>query len=153
MQSVALNILRILIGWHFLYEGLIKLFSPFWSARSYLLDSGGFLADFFKYLAGSPAILAIIDPVNIWLLIIIGLALMLGVQTRYAALTGGILLFLYYLVQPPLIGIIYQITSPGSSLIVNPLLIEICALFVIYASPRESIWGVEQLVKLIRKDH
>jgi len=32
------TILRIFIGWHFLYEGLAKLFSP-WSSAGYLMES------------------------------------------------------------------------------------------------------------------
>ena len=152
MQAVALNTLRLVVGWHILYEGLIKLFNPGWSARPYLLDAGGFLAGLFSYIADSPAVMAVIDPLNIWLLIIIGLALILGVKTKYSALTGGILLFLYYLVQPPFAGIDYQVSAPGESLIVNPLLIEVCALFVLYASPHVSMWGVEKIISSIKKD-
>jgi uncharacterized membrane protein YphA (DoxX/SURF4 family) len=34
-----LTILRILVGWHFLYEGIVKLFNPSWSASAFLLES------------------------------------------------------------------------------------------------------------------
>jgi len=34
-----LTVLRILIGWHFLYEGIAKLLSPAWTAKYYLLGS------------------------------------------------------------------------------------------------------------------
>lgn len=151
MQTIALNILRIFIGWHILYEGVTKLFIPGWSARSYLLDSGGFLEGIFRYIGESPAILRIVDPVNIWLLILIGLALMLGIKTRYAALAGSVLLLFYYLAQPPLLGITYQINAPGSALIVNPLLIEIGALFVLFSSADSSAWGLDSLLTKDKK--
>ena len=34
-----LTILRIFVGWHFLYEGIVKLFNPDWSSASYLMES------------------------------------------------------------------------------------------------------------------
>ena len=146
MQTIALNVLRLFVGWHILYEGLSKLFVPGWSARSYLMDSGGLLEGFFRYLGESPALLSIINPVNIWLLILIGLALILGLKSRYAALAGCILLLFYYLAQPPLLGITYQINAPGSALLVNPLLIEIGALFVLYTIEESSAWGVDSII-------
>ena len=40
-QITLLTVLRVMIGWHFLYEGLVKIFSPAWSAESYLKASVG----------------------------------------------------------------------------------------------------------------
>jgi thiosulfate dehydrogenase [quinone] large subunit len=37
----AVVVLRVLIGWHFLYEGVSKLTTPGWSAAGYLLQSRG----------------------------------------------------------------------------------------------------------------
>ena len=31
-QTTALVVLRVLIGWHFLYEGLAKLGNPYWTS-------------------------------------------------------------------------------------------------------------------------
>ena len=39
-QMIAVVVLRILIGWHFLYEGLSKLMNPGWSAAGYLSTPG-----------------------------------------------------------------------------------------------------------------
>lgn len=46
-QILALTILRITIGWHFLYEGLLKVINPEWSAVSYLNNSTGPFASIF----------------------------------------------------------------------------------------------------------
>ena len=46
-QTGVLVVLRVLIGWHFLYEGLVKLMNPYWSSAGYLVESKGFLSDFF----------------------------------------------------------------------------------------------------------
>jgi uncharacterized membrane protein YphA (DoxX/SURF4 family) len=44
--------LRLVIGWHFLIEGLDKLHSPSWSSEVYLREAGGPLAPRFRELAG-----------------------------------------------------------------------------------------------------
>lgn len=44
--------LRLVIGWHFLIEGLEKLHSPNWTSEAYLRESTGPLAPRFRALAG-----------------------------------------------------------------------------------------------------
>jgi uncharacterized membrane protein YphA (DoxX/SURF4 family) len=44
--------LRLVIGWHFLIEGLDKLASPTWSSEAYLREASGPLAPHFRELAG-----------------------------------------------------------------------------------------------------
>ena len=44
--------LRLVIGWHFLIEGLEKLHSPTWSSEVYLREASGPLAPHFRELAG-----------------------------------------------------------------------------------------------------
>ena len=51
VQLSSLVILRILIGWHFLYEGFSKLFNPNWTAAGFLLDSKGIFSWFFISMA------------------------------------------------------------------------------------------------------
>ena len=43
---IAITVMRVLVGWHFLYEGVAKLTSPAWSAEGYLKQSRGPLAEF-----------------------------------------------------------------------------------------------------------
>ncbi|GEM_PF-1209197 len=44
--------LRLVIGWHFLIEGIEKLHTPTWSSEAYLRESSGPLAPRFRALAG-----------------------------------------------------------------------------------------------------
>lgn len=44
--------LRLVIGWHFLVEGLEKLHTPSWSSEGYLREASGPLAPRFRALAG-----------------------------------------------------------------------------------------------------
>ena len=47
LRSAPLVLLRIIIGWHFLYEGLTKLLYPGWTSAGYLKGSTGPLAPIF----------------------------------------------------------------------------------------------------------
>jgi len=99
------TLLRIAIGWHFLYEGLVKLLNPNWSSAPFLFESTWIFSGFFKSLAANPNLLSIVDFLNIWGLILIGTGLFLGLLTRPAAISGAILLFFYFIAQPPFTGI------------------------------------------------
>ena len=145
-QLTALVLLRILIGWHFLYEGLAKLINPYWTSAGYLLESEWIFAGLFKALAGQPTLLAFVDFVNIWGLIIIGTVLMAGLLNRPAVIAGITLLVLYYLTQPPLIGLESSLPAEGSYLVVNKNLIEVAALLVLYLFPTGHIIGIDRLI-------
>src|SRR3989304_8858046 len=54
-RLIALATLRVFVGWHFLYEGLVKLFNPHWTAAEYLAQSQGPFSGGFPWLgAGRP---------------------------------------------------------------------------------------------------
>jgi len=145
-QLTVLVLLRMLIGWHFLYEGVVKLYNPSWSAGGFLADSKWIFADFFQSLAANPQTLEVVNFLNVWGLIAIGLGLMLGIFSRAAAVGGMLLLAMYYLSHPPFIGLKYALPAEGSYLIVNKNLIELFALAVIYALPTSRIIGIDRLV-------
>ena len=141
-----LVVLRVLIGWHFLYEGFVKLLNPNWSSVGYLLDSEGFLSGFFETIASNPSSLAVADFLNMWGLIAIGLGLMLGCLTRVAIISGITLLAFYYLSHPPFIGLKYAMPTEGSYLIVNKILIELFALVVLYLFPSSRQIGLDKFL-------
>jgi len=145
-QLTMLVILRVIIGWHFLYEGIAKLINPNWSSVGFLIDSKGFLSGLFYFLAGNPDILNVVDFLNIWGLIAIGLGLILGCFTRVAIISGIVLLSFYYLSHPPFVGLKYATPSEGSYLLVNKMLIEIFSLVVLYFFPTGKIIGIDRLI-------
>ena len=85
---IAITVLRVLVGWHFLYEGIAKLTSSSWSAAGYLKQARGPFADLFKWLASQPNLLANADLITMWGLTIVGVLLILGLFTRLASLGG-----------------------------------------------------------------
>ena len=145
-QLILLVTLRVVIGWHFLYEGLAKLANPDWSSVGFLLDSKGILSGFFFSLTTNPDVLNVIDFLNIWGLIVIGLGLMLGCFTRIAVVAGIVLLSMYYLSHPPFIGLKFAVPSEGSYLIVDKNLIEIFALTVLLVFPTGKQIGLDRFV-------
>ncbi|MGV8138870.1 MAG: DoxX subfamily [Mangrovibacterium sp.] len=145
MQVFALTFLRVLIGWHFLYEGLVKLYSPGgWSAELFLSHAVGPFAPGLKALTVNSTTLMLVNQINIWGLIIIGLSLFLGVFTKPFKIAGILLLFLYYIAYPPLA--FYAVSTPveGSYWIVNKNLIEIAALLVLVLFPSSHISGIDK---------
>ena len=151
MQVFWLAVLRVLIGWHFLYEGLVKLTNPNWSAVGYLLDSEGLFKGLFYRMAGSETLLAAVDFINVWALILIGLVLILGVLEKPALLGGVALLALYYLSHPPFVGLKYGLPTEGSYLIVNKVLIELVAMLVLFYFPTSQRIGLCRLITNLKK--
>lgn len=141
-QTFSLVLLRILVGWHFLYEGVIKVYSPSWSAKGYLL-SATYMESFFRWLA-SESMISIVDTLNIAALLLIGFGLIIGFKTKWASILGIGLLILYYLAHPPFPGY-PQGPSEGSYWIVNKNLIEAAALLVLYLFPTETSFGLARL--------
>lgn len=142
-QTWSLILLRIFIGWHFLYEGIIKLYNPGWTAKGYLLSAQGPFRDVFIWLASDDMILPI-DMLNIVVLTAVGLLLILGMYTRISALAGMGLLLLYYLSHPAFPGL-PQGPAEGSYWLINKNLIEMMALFVLYHFPTSHIFGLNML--------
>ena len=150
-QMSALVILRIIIGWHFLYEGLAKLMKSGWSAAGFLTQSKGLFSPLFQWMAANPQLLSVVNFLNIWGLTLIGLGLILGALTRYAAFAGIGLILLYYLCNPPFPGLYYAIPSEGNYLIVNKNLVEMAALWVIASIPTGQFLGMDRLLSKIFK--
>jgi len=145
-ERYVLIALRLLIGWHILYEGFAKLLIPNWSSVSFLKESQWILKGFSGWILSNPGVLNAVDFLNTWGLIAIGLGLMLGLFTRTSAIAGAILLLVYYLNNPPLIGLEYSVPPEGSYLIVSKTLIESMALVVLAIFPSGYFAGLDILV-------
>ena len=144
-QTGLLVTLRFLIGWHLLYEGLFKFLKPEWSSYGFLEASQGILAGIAHWITSNPGVLNVVDLLNTWGLILIGLGLIMGLFTRSAAIAGALLLGLYYLFNPPFIGITNLAPMEGNYLIVNKNLIEAVMLLLLAASPAARSYGLDFL--------
>jgi thiosulfate dehydrogenase [quinone] large subunit len=103
-QRISIFVLRIALGWFFLYAGWQHLTDPHFSALGYL-ENAKILTGFYTWLASSH-ILPFVNFINAWGLTLLGLSLILGFLVRVSASLGVLLMILYWL---PL-GIIYPDT-------------------------------------------
>lgn len=145
-QTFTLVFIRMLIGWHFLYEGIAKLLNPYWTSAGYLTESKGLFSGLFTAIADNLMLLKVTDFLNIWGQIAIGAALIMGLLTSWACIAGIFLLLIYYVCNPPFIGYSYTVPSEGSYLIVNKILIEMAALGILLAFPTGKILGLDSLL-------
>jgi len=148
-MKLLITVLRITIGWHFLYEGISKLIVQNWSSYSYLANTTGPLSGFYHWLASSAGILRMVDIFNVYGLILIGLALFIGLFSRIAAVAGTFLLVLYYFAYPPFGNSLFYI-GEGHLFIVDKIFIEgMALLFFIFS--QEKGFGFDSLIDLIKK--
>ena len=144
-----LTLIRVAIGWHFLYEGASKLLAREWSSYSYLINTRGPLSGFYHGLASSDALVKVVDILNVYGLILIGLGLFLGILIRYASVAGVMLLMLYYFAYPPLGASVFS-QNEGSFYLVNKVLVEalVLAFFILN---KETGFGMSYFRNYFRK--
>jgi thiosulfate dehydrogenase [quinone] large subunit len=150
-QQTALVVLRTLIGWHFLYEGFVKILWPAWSrdgaplarfsSAGYLRSSTGPLAELFRELA-DVSWLPWLDHLMAWALLLVGLGLMLGLFTQLACAGALALLALFYISWLPTRGV-YEPGAEGNYLVVNKNLIEAAAVAVVLVFRTGRIAGLD----------
>ncbi len=143
---IAITVLRVFVGWHFLYEGIAKLSAPAWSAAGYLRQARGPFSSAFRWLASQPDLLANADLITMWGLTAVGLLLILGLFTRLASMGGIGFILLFYLCNPPFVGYFYSIPSEGNYLVVDKNLVELAALLVIFATGSGRFAGLDRIL-------
>ncbi len=147
--KLVVTLLRCAIGWHFLYEGLSKVLADQWTAKGFLAGASGPLAGIYHWMASSDIAMAVVNPLNMYGLTIIGLALFLGIAVRFAAISGMALLVLYYFAYPPFGGVSYAPTE-GSLFLINKNVIEALGLALLLFS-RENGYGLHGLAGSFKK--
>jgi uncharacterized membrane protein YphA (DoxX/SURF4 family) len=85
------------------------------------------------------------DTVTILGLACLGIMLIVGLFTRFAATMAAIMLFSFYMAMPPLPGL-PELPGPEHSLIVNKNLIEVFALLAIAALPTGLWFGLDSFI-------
>ncbi len=146
-RLVLLVALRVAIGWHLMYEGIVKIFQPNWTSYGYLMDSQGFMSGFFRNIATSPVLLIVVDFLNAWGLTLIGFSMIIGLLSRYAKIAAMVLLLFYYLAHPPLLTTEYLFPGEGSYLWVNKNLVELLAVAVLFVFPTGHIIGIDRFFR------
>lgn len=94
-------LLRLTMGWIFLWSGIDKLVTDF-SASGFLVNgTQGPLGDWFQSLGTNQAALDVINPLVIWGQVLIGVTLVLGLFTRAGLFWAAAMMMMFYLAQFP----------------------------------------------------
>lgn len=137
-QLIVLIILRVVIGYHFLYEGVDKLFQETWTSAPFLLQANWIFKESFHEIANNQTLLQISDLLNIWGQILIGISLIIGMYSRISVYFGILLLLLYYIAVPPFLQ---------NQLFIDKNLIELFCFIVLAIFPTSQFLGVDYLLK------
>lgn len=130
-------LLRLLMGWIFLWAGFDKAINGF-SAEGFLLHAtSGPLHGWFVDLGTSATALSVIEPLVTYSQILMGFAIFFGAATRSALFFAGIMMFLFYLAQFP----------PEYDLFVDYYLVYVVVYLVLGALGAGRILGVDRYVE------
>ncbi|MCL4387306.1 DoxX family protein [Patescibacteria group bacterium] len=133
-KSWFLLLLRLSLGWVFLYAGYSKLtVASGFTAKQFLLNLQGPFASFYIPLAGNP----IVDNLVIWGELLIGLCLILGVLVRFASFWGIVMMLLFYFAEFP----------PEHSFIINDQLIYAFIFVYLMFSNAGNFWGFDKTLE------
>lgn len=134
-QRYALFALRISLGWLFFYAGVTKVLNPDWSAAGYL-QSAKTLTGLYHWFA-QPGVLPIVNFINEWGALLIGVSLLLGIFVRLSTTAGALLMLLYYVpvLEFPYIG--------QNSFLIDEHIIYAAALLLLGSLSAGRVWGLE----------
>ena len=137
-QKALLFLLRVSLGWLMFYAGIAKVFDSDWNARGYLMSAQTF-PGFYTWLAG-PQILPVINFINAWGPILLGVSLLVGLLVQVSAPFGVLMMLLYYfpILDFPKVG--------GHSFLVDEHIIYAIALTVLAVFRSGEFWGLDGLI-------
>jgi thiosulfate dehydrogenase (quinone) large subunit len=141
LQRTMIVLLRVSMGWVFLWAAIRQIPNPDWSAVGFLSGAKTFPA-FFELMA-TPPFLTIINVLVPWAHLLIGLALILGIGVRLGAIVGAVLMFLYYLprLDFPFVG------EGITNLIVEYHLVYTFVIIYLAAVRAGRVFGLEGLLE------
>jgi len=137
--KLILFLVRISMGWLFLYAGLTKVLNPGWSAAGYLGNAKTF-AGFYNWFL-QPGILPFTNFINEWGLTLLGASLLLGVLVKYSGYLGALLMLLYYFpsLDFPKIG--------ANSYLVDEHIVYALVLIYMVLARAGDHWGINGIFK------
>jgi thiosulfate dehydrogenase [quinone] large subunit len=132
-QKTTLLLLRLALGWVFLYAGLTKVLNPEWTAAGYLKGAKTF-TDLYQWFAAD-ANIGWVSFLNQWGQVLIGTAMILGIGVRIASWGGALMMLLYYfpVLVFPKIG--------ANSYLVDEHIIYALVLLAFGADGSKEMWG------------
>lgn len=127
--------MRVSLGCIFFYAGLTKILNPAWSAAG-LLNTAKTLPGLYHWFA-SPGVIGVVNVVNEWSLLLLGVSLLLGLFVGLSSRLGIVLVALYYLAQFdfPYVGKNY--------FIIDEHVIFVIGLILLIQASAGRVWGMD----------
>ena len=130
-------LLRIAMGWIFVWSGFDKLLGD-WTSAGFLVNATkGPLEGWFVDLGTNSAAVDVIDGLVIWGQILIGITLILGLGTRFSLFWAGAMMFMFYIAQFP----------PANNPFLDEHIIYIAVFLLLGALGAGRILGLDALVE------
>ncbi len=135
-QRASVFILRMVMGWFYLYAGITKVMDPKWSSIEYVTGAHSFV-DLYQWFL-SPQVLPIVDFMVKWGLTLLGVSLILGLFVRLSSYLGMLLMFLLYLpiLNFPMVG--------KNAYLVDQHIIYIASLLLLASLRAGHVWGLDK---------
>ena len=134
----TLLLTRVALGGLMLYAGITKVLDSTWSAAGYIGGAKTFASFYQLFL--NPAVLPIVNFLNVWGLTILGLSLILGLFVRLSSLLGIVLMLLYYFAAGP-----FPYPSAHAFIVDEHIIYALLLLF--FASIRAGrYWGLDRFL-------
>lgn len=138
LSRFSLLLTRVSLGVLFFYAGITKVVDSTWSAAGYIGAAKTF-PNFYQLFL-NPAILPVVNFLNVWGLTILGLSLIFGLFVRLSSLFGVVLMLLYYFAAGP-----FPYPNPHAFLIDEHIIYTFLLLF--FASIRAGrYWGLDRFL-------
>ncbi len=138
LSNVLIFLLRISMGVMFFYAGITKVLDSTWTAAGYLQGAQTF-APLYNWLL-QPNILPVVNFINQWGLLLLGLALISGLFIRYTAWLAALLMLLYYI---PVLNFPYV---SQHAFLVDEHIIYILVLILLAVTKSGKIFGLDKLL-------
>ena len=130
-------LLRIAMGWMFVWSGFDKLLGD-WTSAGFLVNATkGPLEGWFVDLGTNKTAVDVIDGLVIWGQILIGITLLLGIVTRFSLFWAGVMMFMFYIAQLP----------PASNPFLDEHIIYIGVFLLLGALGAGRILGLDALIE------
>ncbi len=139
-KKITLFIIRISMGWMFLYAGITKILDSSWSAQFYLKSANTF-PWFYNFLMNSD-VLPFVNFVNKWGLFLLGISFVLGIFIRFSSVLGAILMLLYYfpVCKFPYVG--------DYNFVIDEHIIYILLFVLFYFSSKDLYFSLDNKIKI-----
>ena len=134
----SLFLLRVAMGWLFLYAGWAKVTNPEWSAAGYLGSAKTF-PELFQWFA-QPENISWVNLLNMWGLTAIGVSLISGALVKFSSIAGALMMLLYYLP-------VLTFPTVDRSYLVDDHVIYALVFAVLATFNAGEIWGLDAWLK------